>query len=198
LETDENIKRDIIGYIRDLRFNQHKTIREIAKITKKSSRDIIAVLRNSEHMAKEEENDKIYGNKTGGLNQGNDDAEHRAENLPPYTKAYQLFSEGKKPKDVAITLRLPEAEATKFYLEYLRLGELPKLLFIFEKSRGPQGIGYLIELSELALAEKMTAKQVLNLLKMANDCRLYDIESKIEKYKAAIAQLRLHRQTQGQ
>ncbi|HEU4448235.1 MAG TPA: hypothetical protein VFR94_26430 [Nitrososphaeraceae archaeon] len=64
--------------------------------------------------------------------------------------------------------------------------------------RGPQGIGYLIELSKLALAEKMTPKQVLNLLKMANDCRLYNIEIKIENYKAAIAQLRLHRQTQGQ
>lgn len=191
--TDENI-RDIIN----LYSNQHKTIREIAKITKKSSRDIIAVLRNSEHKAKEEENNKTCENNTGDLNHGNEDAEYRDENLPLYTKAYQLFSEGKKPKYVAITLRLSEAEATKFYLEYLRLGELPKLPFIFEKLRGPQGIGYLIELSKLALAEKMTAKQILNLLKMANDCRLYNIESKIENYKNAIAQLRLHRQTQGQ
>jgi hypothetical protein len=198
LKTDENIKGDIIGYIRDLRFNQHKTIRQIATITGKSSRDITALLRESGDKEKGEENNKIYGNNTGGLNHGNEDAEHRDENLPPYTNAYQLFSEGKKPKVVAITLRLSEAEATKFYLEYLRLGELPKLPFIYEKLRGPQGIGYLIELSKLALAEKMTPKQVLNLLKMANDCRLYNIESKIEKYKAAIAQLRLHRQTEGQ
>jgi CII-binding regulator of phage lambda lysogenization HflD len=198
LETNENTNGDIIEYIKDLRFNQHKTIREIATITGKSSRDIIALLKNSVDKEKGEESNKIYGNNTGDLNQGNEETKHRDENLPSYTKAYQLFSEGKKPKDVAITLRLSEAEATKYYLEYLRLGDLPKLPFIYEKLRGPQGIGYLIELSKLALAEKMTPKQVLNLLKMANDCRLYNIESKIEKYKAAIAQLRLHRQTQGQ
>ena len=33
---------------------------------------------------------------------------------------------------------------------------------------------------------------------MANDCRIYDIENKIENYKEAIAQLRLHRSTIGQ
>ena len=44
----------------------------------------------------------------------------------------------------------------------------------------------------------MTPKQVLNLLKMANDCRLYDIENKIENYKEAIARLRLQRSTIGQ
>jgi hypothetical protein len=80
----------------------------------------------------------------------------------------------------------------------LRLSQLPKLPFIYEKLRGPQGLSYLLELSKLALAEKMTPKQVLKLLKMANDCRLYDIENKIENYKKAIAQLRLHRGTQGQ
>jgi hypothetical protein len=156
LKTNENIKGDILEYIRDLRFNQHKTIREIATITGKSSRDIMALLKNSVDKEKGEESNKIYGNNTGDLNQGNEETKHRDENLPSYTKAYQLFSEGKKPKDVAITLRLSEAEATKYYLEYLRLGDLPKLPFIYEKLRGPQGIGYLIELSKLALAEKMT------------------------------------------
>lgn len=126
MPVDEEAKRRII----DLYLNQHKTIREIARITKKSSRDIIVVLRNSEHKPKEEENNKACGNNTGDLNSGNEETKHRDENLPLYTKAYQLFSEGKKPKDVAITLRLSEAEATKFYLEYLRLGDLPKLLHL--------------------------------------------------------------------
>ena len=40
----ENIKRNI----RDLYFDQHKTMRELAKITRKSSRDIIAELKVSE------------------------------------------------------------------------------------------------------------------------------------------------------
>ena len=48
LPVDEGIKRRII----ELYFNEHKTIREIAKITKKSSRDITPVLRNSEYQGK--------------------------------------------------------------------------------------------------------------------------------------------------
>jgi len=57
MPIDENIKRNI----RDLYFDQHKTIRELAKITRKSSRDIIAVIKVS---GKEnaEENKNIHGN----------------------------------------------------------------------------------------------------------------------------------------
>lgn len=41
MAIDENLKEKI----KDLRFNQHKTIRKIAKITGKSSRDIILELK---------------------------------------------------------------------------------------------------------------------------------------------------------
>ena len=41
MAIDENTKRKII----DLYSNQHKTIREITRITKKSSRDITAMLK---------------------------------------------------------------------------------------------------------------------------------------------------------
>ena len=51
MPIDENIKRNI----RDIYFDQHKTIRELAKITRKSSRDIVVLLRNSEHKKKAEE-----------------------------------------------------------------------------------------------------------------------------------------------
>ncbi|MDW0283311.1 MAG: hypothetical protein QN720_12470 [Nitrososphaeraceae archaeon] len=58
MPIDENIKRNI----RDLYFDQHKTIRELAKITRKSSRDIIAELKVSENKEKAEENKNIHGN----------------------------------------------------------------------------------------------------------------------------------------
>ena len=56
---EQNLKSDIIGYIKDLRFNQHKTIREIATITGKSSRDVIAFLKESVDKEKEEENEML-------------------------------------------------------------------------------------------------------------------------------------------
>lgn len=45
MTIDEETKRRII----DLHSNEHVTIREIARIVKKSSRDIIAVLKMSEN-----------------------------------------------------------------------------------------------------------------------------------------------------
>jgi hypothetical protein len=66
MPTDENIKRNI----RDLYFDQHKTIRELAKITRKSSRDIVVLLRNSEHKKKAEENRTVTKNNTSVSIQG--------------------------------------------------------------------------------------------------------------------------------
>jgi hypothetical protein len=89
----------------DLYFKEHLPIRKIAKITKKSSRDIILVLKTLESQEKEEDR-KIDNNniqeseqKENGL--GNDD-----KNLAPYTKAYKLFSEGKRPIQAALILRV--------------------------------------------------------------------------------------------
>jgi hypothetical protein len=194
LVIDQETKRRIM----DLYFNEHKSVREIAKITKKSSRDITPVLRNSEYKGKDQGNEKTDGSDARQLSQEKEDTAHEYNSIPLNTMAYRLFSEGKKPIEVAITLKLSEADATKFHLEFLRLSQLPKLPFIYEKLRGPQGISYFLSLSNLALAERMTPKNVLNLLKMANDCRIYDIENKIENYKEAIARLRLQRSTIGQ
>jgi hypothetical protein len=58
MTIDEETKRRII----DLHSNEHVTIREIAKIVKKSSRDIIAVLKVSENKEKGDENIDIRGN----------------------------------------------------------------------------------------------------------------------------------------
>jgi transposase len=54
MPIDEATKRRIM----DLYFNEHKSIREIAKITKKSSRDITPVLRTSEYKGKDQGNER--------------------------------------------------------------------------------------------------------------------------------------------
>jgi hypothetical protein len=57
MTVDEETKRR-----RDLHSNERITIREIAKIVKKSRRDIIAILKVSENKEKAEENMNIQGN----------------------------------------------------------------------------------------------------------------------------------------
>jgi hypothetical protein len=101
----------------DLYFKQHLPIREIAKITKKSSRDIILVLRTHEPQEKEEEVRKIENNNTKEPERKEETLDKDDKDLAPYTKAYKLFSEGKRPIQVALILKLPEAEVTKYYIE---------------------------------------------------------------------------------
>jgi hypothetical protein len=163
----------------DLYFKQHLPIREIAKITKKSSRDIILVLRTHEPQEKEEEVRKIENNNTKEPERKEETLDKDDKDLAPYTKAYKLFSEGKRPIQVALILKLPEAEVTKYYIEYLRLTQLPDLPLIF-KELGVKDISVFLILTQKALAENLKTDEVLNLLKLGND-KLPKLEDRIEK-----------------
>jgi hypothetical protein len=174
MAIDQETKNKII----DLYFKQHLPIREVAKITKKSSRDIILVLKTIESQEKEEDW-KIDNNNTKELERKEETLDKDDKNLAPYTKAYKLFSEGKRPIQVALILKIPEAEVTKYYIEYLRLTQLTDLPLIF-KELGVKGISVFLILTQKALAENLKTDEVLNLLKLAND-KLPKLEDKIEK-----------------
>jgi hypothetical protein len=85
MTIDEETKRRII----DLYSNEHVTIREITKIVKKSSRDIIAVLKVSENKEKADENIDIRGNDMPATKKEKMDKEY---DLPLNIKAYKLLS----------------------------------------------------------------------------------------------------------
>jgi predicted DNA-binding protein YlxM (UPF0122 family) len=90
--TEQRRKRVI-----DLYFNQHKTYAEIAQIERISPRDIHAIIK--EEKARRQK--------------------HKQQEMS--VKAYKLFSEGKTPVQVAITLNLGQPEVSKLYLDQLAL-----------------------------------------------------------------------------
>ena len=103
-------------------YSEGKTTREIAKILRMSLRDINIIL------------------KKHGLNHGiaiikdnNNNNDHSQSNKKS-TQAYKLFSEGKKPVEVAIQLGLSERQATKYCREYWELKGLHELTFLNEES----------------------------------------------------------------
>jgi hypothetical protein len=136
------------------------------------------VLKTIESQEKEEDW-KIDNNNTKELERKEETLDKDDKNLAPYTKAYKLFSEGKRPIQVALILKIPEAEVTKYYIEYLRLTQLTDLPLIF-KDLGVKGISVFLILTQKALAENLKTDEVLNLLKLAND-KLPKLEDKIEK-----------------
>src|SRR5215207_6336325 len=110
MAIDEDTKSKII----DLYLNQHKTIRQIAKIVKKSSRDVNAVV-------KEDKQKLRVSNPSKQGDSINDNRNQKKGEPSKYSvsaRAYRLFAQGLTPLQVTIELGLLEADATKYYLEY--------------------------------------------------------------------------------
>ena len=82
------------------------------------------------------------------------------------TQAYKLFSEGKKPVEVAIQLNLSEKEATRYYTEYWRLKRLYSLYDIYQESKG--NLSYILKLCRLAKRQGIAADNIEWFVSMVN------------------------------
>src|SRR5215211_1901453 len=131
----------------DLYFNQNKNTREISQIAKVSFREIGTIL---DKARKEKETSK-----------------EQIEKQSLSTQAYKLFSEGKTPMQVAITLNLREPEARQFYLEYWNLQHLYSLYRIYQEIKA--NIEYFVNLYRSAVAAGFNIQQVIRLLNIANN-----------------------------
>jgi hypothetical protein len=126
----------------DLYFNQDKNYRQIAKEMKMSVRDIGEIV----NRAKQEK--------------------ERQEHKALFVQAYELFSKGKKPLEVAIILNLGQAQVTAYYADYLKLVQLDDITQIYRELG--TGIWDLVKLCKEAKAARMGVSQIINLLKIAN------------------------------
>ena len=118
MAIDEDTKTKIL----ELYIKKHLTIRKIAKVTKKSSRDITAILKDRKQESRTQTCEV--------------DDKHQGQNSieePLNAKAYRLFAQGKSPVEVLKELRLSETETTIYYMEYLRLMQLPGLPLTFKE-----------------------------------------------------------------
>jgi predicted HTH domain antitoxin len=89
LTISEERKRRVI----DLYYNQGKTTREIAKIERMSIRDISTIIKEEEARRQQYKN------------------QQQEEDLS--ARAYELFSQGETPLQVAISLKIRQSVATK-------------------------------------------------------------------------------------
>jgi transposase len=112
LTISEERKKRVI----DLYYNQGKTTREIAEIERISLRDIHTILK------EEEARRQNY--------------KHQQQRQELSSKAYELFSQGKKPLQIAIELNIRQSEATKYYREYWKLRGLQMLDSLYIKTNG--------------------------------------------------------------
>ena len=118
MAVSEEEKRRII----DLHFNQGKTIREISRIVGKSSHDITPITK--EHRIQLAQD---YAVANGDV------VEHEQDRDIPNVKAYKLFDEGKNPLEVAGELNLSGPQVQQFYVEYLNMMRMHKLVTIYQE-----------------------------------------------------------------
>ena len=153
MRITEERKKQVI----DLYHNQEKTTREIAEIERISLHDISAILK--------EEEDRQEKNKDQELS----------------SKAYKLFSKGKTPVEVAITLNLREPEVTKLHRECLKLQGLSKVNLICEEI-GEDNIEDFVEFWNRSKERGMDRMHMVKTLAIANE-DLPNLEEKCELLK---------------
>jgi hypothetical protein len=91
----------------------------------------------------------------------------RTEHKSVFVQAYELFSQGKTPLQVAIILNIGQTEVTHYYTEYLSLVQLDDITKIYLEFKGD--VSYFVSLCKAAKAAKMDIPQVINLLSIANN-----------------------------
>jgi hypothetical protein len=175
MAIDEETKRRIIDLV-----GQHKTIRQIAKIVNKSSRDVVAVIKQYNQKPQISNPSKPGDSTNDNRNQEKDEP----DNYPVNAKAYRLFSQKLTPIDVSIRLALSEPDATKYYIEYLRLQNLTYLPEIFRSLSNVKEIGYFVKLSKLARIEGLTPRDVIRLLNISGP--LSSIEKRRDEAKGML------------
>ena len=152
--TNDHNERE--GRVLEL-YDQGKNTREIAKELRMSLRDIGFILK------KGQVNHGIVTIMDDGNNSNSNNNKPSNEKA---TQAYKLFSEGKKPVEVAIQLSLSEKEATRYYTEYWRLKRLYSLYQIYQESKG--NLSYILKLCRLAKRQGITADNIEWFVNMVN------------------------------
>jgi hypothetical protein len=152
-------------------YNQGKTIRDIAKEVRISFRDIGAVLKKEEE--KERQKKQLDNNDTT-----TPDSYKNQRGLSSSVQAYELFSQGITPVQVAIELNLRESQVTRYYREYWKLKGIHKLNLVYEEIK--DNIAYFVKLHRLSKVAGMSTEHVINLLEIANN-DLQSVEHRYQK-----------------
>jgi predicted transcriptional regulator len=159
----------------DLYYNQGKTTREIIKELRVSPNYVSAILK------KEEEKNNIVTNK-----------QQQPSSSSLATRAYDLFSNGKTPLQVAIALNIRQSEADKYNREYWKLRGLDKLNTIHTETNGNTWPVWKLY-KQLVKKRGMSIAQVVNVVEIAIH-KLPHMETLYKQLKDEVDKLQCTRQ----
>ncbi len=151
-------------------------MREVCKIIGKSSHDVTPVIKG--HRLQLAQNALVNGEQ-------NDDAHSVHDRVIPNVKAYKLFSEGKSPLEVAAELNLPGPQVQQYYVEYLNLRKMHKVVTIYQENKN--SIGYFLELFRLGKKKGVTPEQIMKLIQMADS--IHKLQEKLQQLQSEVVDI---------
>ena len=163
--------------IKDLHFNQGKTIREVSRIMGKSSHDITPITK--EHRTQLAQNYAVANGEQSEVIQREQDR------AIPNVKAYKLFDEGNSPLEVAAELNLPGPQVQQFYIEYLNMMRMHRLVTIYQETQ--DSMGYFLKLLRLGKEKGVTPEQIMKLIQMADS--IHKLQDKIQQLQSEISNI---------
>lgn len=152
-------RREKEQFIVDL-YNNGSSYREIAKEARISLRDIKGIL------------DKANG----------------VQSLSKSSQAYQMFSEGRSPTDVAIALDMREPDVTQLFKESWTLRQIYDLYSIYLETKGD--LGSFVHLYMLSRESGLNVESVVRILRLADndlprlECKYINLRSEVDSLEA--------------
>jgi hypothetical protein len=158
----------------ELHSKEGKTLKEIAKIVKMSFRDISKIIKVYERkitlQAKRKENNQNGQIKKPLIS----------------TKAYKLFSDGKKLTDVAIDLEIPAKKAVRLWSQFLRLERMYDYYEFYQFFQ--YQIPELLAIGSFIRKNQVDITNIANVLKNAKD--VFHLQSYRSEIKNEIERLK--------
>src|SRR5918994_2730297 len=97
-------------------------------------------------------------------------------------KAYKLFDEGKNPLEVAGELNLLGPQVQQFYVEYLNMRRMHKLVTIYQEIE--DSMGYFLKLFRLGKEKGVTPEQIMKLVQMVDS--IHKLQDKLQQLQSEI------------
>ncbi|HEY7082525.1 MAG TPA: hypothetical protein VH500_22780 [Nitrososphaeraceae archaeon] len=115
------------------------------------------------------------------------DKANGVQSLYKSSQAYQMFSEGKSPMEVAIALNMRESEVTQLYKESWTLKQIYDLNHIYLETKGD--LASLVRLYKLSKESGLDAEHVIRILRLVDDNNLLHLEEKYRNLKLEVDSL---------
>ena len=167
---------------------QGKTIRQIAPEVHMAFRDISKII-------------KAYDKKISFEPKKENNQSNKIKRCSKNSRAYDLFSNGKTPVQVAIDLQLDYEKVRKYWTEFLRLNNMKKLYNIYIENE--YHLDSLFRIYYFMLRNNISIKGIESILRAAHDVInlnkiISNLRADIEKLKQTKNNYLLHQNTNYQ